>query len=212
MEQCAIRISRFAEISHNRLFLNDQCLFTAEDQSFGDFSLQAYRHFKIDYPKFHKMDNLCKLGFLTSEVLLMGMDRSVFNEDDRTALMLCNISSSLDTDVRYYEQLREGIASPAVFVYSLPNIVLGEICIRNGIKGENTFFVADTYDVATQVAYIQTLLESNVAERCIGGFVELMGESYRGLMYLAEKGNSDEEQAFNIQTIEKLLIKNEQHA
>ena len=37
---------------------------------FSDFTKDLYNQFKIDYPKFFKMDNLSKLAFLTSEILL----------------------------------------------------------------------------------------------------------------------------------------------
>ena len=39
---------------------------------------EAYRSFINDYPKFFKMDGLCKLGFIASELMIshLGEDRS----------------------------------------------------------------------------------------------------------------------------------------
>ena len=36
----------------------------------GIFQLLIYQYFELNYPKFYKMDNLSKLGWLASEVLL----------------------------------------------------------------------------------------------------------------------------------------------
>ena len=98
------------------------------------------------------MDNLCKLGWLCSEILLKkdsgepNVDQQKLLQDvpaESVCLLLCNANSSLDTDLRYFDTISQ-MASPALFVYTLPNIVIGEICIRNGFQGENMFLIRDT--------------------------------------------------------------------
>jgi hypothetical protein len=177
-------VKQYCNISTSQVSRGEESTFISGQRSFDPFILELYRSLKIDYPKFHKMDRLSKLGFLAAEVLLG--DRSVLTGIDpgRTGVILGNQSSSLDTDLRYASQLDGGIPSPAVFVYTLPNIVIGEICIRHGLKGENTFFVSREYDIAAQVSYISQLFEKNKLDACIGGWVELLGEKYEAFLYL----------------------------
>ncbi len=100
--------------------------------------------------------------------------------------------------------LLSGVASPAVFVYSLPNIVIGEICIRNGFKGENSFFISDRYDIPVQVNYINQLFKENIIDACICGWLELLGENYEAFLYLAVKNGTDELQPHQVDTINAL--------
>lgn len=84
------------------------------------------------------MDDLCKLGYVAAEYLLEGKTFAPLE----MGMLLANAASSLHTDIRHQQLIdREGdqAASPAVFVYTLPNVVSGEICIRHKIQGENTF-------------------------------------------------------------------------
>jgi hypothetical protein len=80
---------------------------------------EAYKSLELSYPKFHKMDNLSKLAFLASEMILKDEDHS------RTALVFANRSSSLDTDFKYQESINSQenyFPSPAVFVYTLTHM------------------------------------------------------------------------------------------
>jgi hypothetical protein len=79
------------------------------------------------------------------------------------------------------------VASPSLFVYTLPNIVIGEICIRNNIKGENSFFVIPEFDSRLLSFYTdQVLLQSHV-QACIAGWVNVLNDRYDVFLYLAEK-------------------------
>jgi hypothetical protein len=102
------------------------------------------------------------------------------------ALVLSNSSSSLDTDVRYLETVKTH-ASPSLFVYTLPNIVAGEICIRHGIKGESVFFVSPKFDAEWITSYVDLLLSKGKIEYCLAGWVEVMGDQADVFLYLADK-------------------------
>ncbi|HEY2583975.1 MAG TPA: hypothetical protein VGI43_19355, partial [Mucilaginibacter sp.] len=102
------------------------------------------------------MDNLSKLGWLASEILL----KDNFNPDkykpEEIGIVLTNANSSLDDDRKYYDSVKD-VPSPSLFVYTLPNIVIGEICIRNNFKGEHAFFVMDSFNgdfIMQQVNYL----------------------------------------------------------
>lgn len=104
---------------------------------------EIYNHFQIQYPKFFKMDKLCKAGFLAGELLLQNYDFDRENGKSDWGIILCNESSSDDNDQHYWQTIDKEnyYPSPSVFVYTLPNIVTGEIAIRHKIQGESSFFI-----------------------------------------------------------------------
>jgi hypothetical protein len=190
-------------ISDHVVYKNGSPLFENKDASPADFLLAVYRHFKIDYPKFYKMDNLSKLGWLTTEILLK--DSSFKNKYDPEAIgvVLSNASSSLDTDIKYYASVKE-IPSPALFVYTLPNIVIGEICIRHNFKGENAFFVFDEFNAVFIENYVSNLINNNILQSCICGWVELLGDQYRSVLFLVEKEQAGQSILFTKENINKI--------
>lgn len=110
-------------------------LFGTPVRELNSFLDAAYNQLGIEYPKFYKMDNLSKLGFLAAEMVCKNV---VISDKRSISVVLSNAQASLDTDVRYWQSTKTQ-PSPALFVYTLSNIVAGEICIRQGIKGENIF-------------------------------------------------------------------------
>ncbi|MCC2591318.1 3-oxoacyl-ACP synthase [Chryseobacterium sp. MFBS3-17] len=168
-------------IENSKIELNGNTLFTAAGTSFHDFAKAAYKHLKTDYPKFHKMDALSKLAFLAAEVLLRD------EKHKNTALVLANRSASLDTDLKYQQSINspdDYFPSPAVFVYTLPNICIGEISIRHGLQTENAFFVLDEYDETFLKKYSENLLKSGKATQVLCGWAEMFQENYKGFVYL----------------------------
>jgi len=105
---------------------------------------KLYREQVGDYPKFFKMDTACKLGFLVAELLVKEEpDRFVTRED--RAVLVFSRSGSLADDKNYAESMKD-FPSPALFVYTLPNTVTGEIAIRNKYAGETSAFVLESFD------------------------------------------------------------------
>ncbi len=103
-----------------------------------------YHTIGMQYPKFFKMDNLCKAGTLAAEMLLQKVDFDRETVKPDWAVVLMNSASSLDDDRHYQTTIQDAdnyYPSPAVFVYTLANIVTGEIAIRHKIGGESSFFV-----------------------------------------------------------------------
>lgn len=152
---------------------------------------ELYRHFAIAYPKFYKMDNLSKLGFLASEVLLSDLPQIKNYRPEEVGVVLSNANSSLDTDIRFYQTVDQ-LASPALFVYTLPNIVIGEICIRNHFNGENAFFVSEKFDPVLIEQYVNNLINNNILQSCICGWADLLKDDYEAfLMLVAKEANND---------------------
>lgn len=100
-------------------------------------------------------------------------------------VILSNASASLDTDVRYYRTVAE-MPSPALFVYTLPNIVIGEICIRHGFKGENAFFVFKAFHATFITQYVQGLFAAGLIKACVCGWVEVLDNDYDAALFLVE--------------------------
>lgn len=168
-------------IENGSITVDGEVVFQEDLPHFNDFAKAVYKKFGFDYPKFHKMDALSKLAFMASEMVLRD------EENKNTALVFANRSSSLDTDMKYQESISSAenyFPSPAVFVYTLPNICLGEISIRHQLQTENAFFVTDKLDEDFMNLYAGQLLKSGKADRVLVGWVELYGENYKGFVYL----------------------------
>lgn len=186
MNKEAIHITRSCVIREHKVYRNNTLLWEAPQQlELSDFLRAAYDHFSGQYPKFHKMDTLSKLGWLATEVLLQNAPLINYAPES-VGLILSNRSASLDTDLRYYDTIKD-IPSPALFVYTLPNIVMGEISIRHGFKGENAFFTTETFEKDGMMAYVQELFREGAVSACICGWVEVMGQQYEVMLDLVEK-------------------------
>lgn len=185
-------ISDFCLIRDKKVFKNGVELYTdIESTSLKDFAKGIYKFLDLKYPKFHKMDELCKLGFLASEVLLKEKEQV----DQDTALVLSNRASSLDTDRKHQLSIQnreDFYPSPAVFVYTLPNIIMGEISIKNKMKSENAFFVTDSFDTDFMTSYSKILMNTGKASDVICGWVDLDNDKYDVfLAFLSKKGEKE---------------------
>lgn len=180
-------ILNFCVIENNAVFFNGEKRFESEDMSFPEFIKSAYKNFEIDYPKFFKMDNLSKLAFLTAEIILREEVKPEMEND--IALVFANQSSSLDTDMKYQNSIAnkdEYFPSPAVFVYTLPNICIGEISIRHQLQSENAFFVFEEFNAEFMTQYANHILETQKAKKVLCGWVEYYQERYKAVVYLVE--------------------------
>ena len=137
------------------------------------------------------MDQLSKLGLLAAEILLKDSDHVNKYGNEDTGIVLSNTHGSLDVDLKYAATMEAG-ASPALFVYTLPNIVIGEIAIKHKFKGENAFFVFKAFNGNFMAAYVNGLFESKLVKSCICGWVDYLGEEYRAMLMLVEtSGNKN---------------------
>jgi len=149
------------------------------------------------------MDNLSKLGWLATEILLQGsFDKEKYKPAD-IGIVLSNASASLDTDIKYYETTKT-IASPALFVYTLPNIVIGEISIRHHFKGENAFFVTEQFDAEFIEQYVSNLINNNILQCCICGWVDVLDEKYNATLFLIEKDKTTNSVNFTKENLNKI--------
>ncbi|OFY83316.1 MAG: hypothetical protein A3F72_20160 [Bacteroidetes bacterium RIFCSPLOWO2_12_FULL_35_15] len=183
-------ITSFCSIKSSKVCINSHIDYSESSQvSSIDFLKSAYKHYQLAYPKFYKMDSLCKLALITSDLLLKTNKITENYNKEEIAIVIANSVSSLETDVEYQTTIDKNnyFPSPTVFVYTLPNILLGEIAIRNGIKGENTFFVFDKFDAGFMSSYINSLLNNSRAKCCITGWVDFYENKVESFLYTVEK-------------------------
>ena len=197
-----LSIISYCIIEENTIYKNGEILYKYNSNSPKCFIDEAYSQLGFSYPKFYKMDNLSKLGWLASEILLKDEQLNERYNSENIGIVLSNSNASLDADIHYAKTINE-VPSPALFVYTLPNIVIGEIAIRNGFKGENAFFVSDNFDALLLQQYAEMLFASNAVMACICGWVEVLKNEYKCVLYLVEK----EDRNLNIEFTEAHLEK-----
>ena len=152
---------------------------------------ELYRAHVGDYPKFFKMDTLSKLGFVASELLLQaeGAERFVPRED--RAVVFFNRSASLQADTAYQTTIQDPenfFPSPAAFVYTLPNIVTGEIAIRNKYYGETSFIVLPENDPQIMAQELQNAFLDPMTTSVLGGWLDCTDEHhFEAQLYLIYK-------------------------
>jgi hypothetical protein len=147
-----------------------------------------YQQLGFRYPKFFKMDGLSKLAWLAAEVLLIepaGSARYEGLEKSRIALMLATTDGCLDVDHRFKASMDE-IPSPALFVYTLPNIMLGEICIRHGFTGEQLCLTMDDFDAEEILAQLQDLVQHRGITHCLFGKVDAAAGRQEAILFWAD--------------------------
>jgi len=183
-------ITSYCYLAGNRVIVNDRLVFYQENiLTFADFIRAAYKDSQTAYPKFYKMDPIGKLGFLAAELAVKERTLAGYPAD-RIGIVFANGSSSLDTDMAHYDTIRDRKAyfpSPGVFVYTLPNIVVGEVCIRQGIKGENAFLISELFDGKLLCDYINELFDNGRIDACLCGWTEALGNKWNGLVTVVEK-------------------------
>ena len=190
-------------ISNEVVYKNELQVFENKTTELAEFLVSIYRHLNGQYPRFFKMDNLSKLGWLANEILLQNsFDKEKYSAED-VGIVLSNANSSLDNDIRYYETTKT-MASPALFVYTLPNIVIGEISIRHHFKGENAFFIFDAFDAEFIEQYVSNLINNNILQCCICGWVDVLDEKYNATLFLIEKDKSASSVNFTKENLNKI--------
>ena len=183
-------ISSFCKVRSGNIELNGITVFSEQHTQALDFMKAAYKSHQLNYPKFYKMDDLCKLAMVASELVLKNNPVTERYTASDIAIVIANNASSLEIDTEHQTTISDKnnyFPSPSVFVYTLPNILIGEIAIKNKIKGENTFFIFDKFDSRFMSSYVNSLLNTGKASCCITGWVDLYENKYDAFIYTVEK-------------------------
>ena len=180
-------ITAYCHINENSCSVNGEIVLQKNQESADSWFKQLYKELAIEYPKFYKMDMLSQAGFIGSELIKRVNSDSISNyNDDEIALLFANNTSSADTDIRFKESYQEKKSpSPSLFVYTLPNIVLGEIAIRNKWFGENMFAVLPKFTPDFFYQYGKILLTTG-SKAVLCGWLEILEGRVEVFVFLVE--------------------------
>lgn len=197
-----LRITSSVIIRNQKILRNGTIVF--ESEAIGnEFLREAYEDgLKIDYPKFYKMDVLGKLGIIATDVLLKDFDFTKYAPEE-IGIVLSNKNASIEADVNYYESAKS-YPSPALFVYTLPNIVIGEISIRYKFKAENAFFISENFDADWLHFYVNDLMQNHRLKACICGRVESVNGEHDLCLFLIESQPNKKEVTFTTENLNEI--------
>ena len=176
-------------ITPGKLEVNGEKLFQSDEKSGMPFFKDLYLKLDSNYPKFYKMDEVSKLFFLGVEQLLISGNWSP-ESGNATSIVAGTTDGCLESDKKHLANITEEPnlpASPATFVYTLPNIMLGEVCIRHGISGENTCMIMKYEDYIFLNQYANILLNEPDTAFCIAGYVNYQLGNYKCNLTLYSK-------------------------
>lgn len=200
-------IKSYCHIKNEKLSLNGKIIFQQDEVDFQSFIRSAYKNRATSYPKFFKMDNLSKLAFLGADIILKNEELN-YEAENNIALIFSNRASSLDTDRKHQQSIEDKesyFPSPSVFVYTLPNICLGEISIRHKLFSENSFFIFDHFNAEYLYLYARSLLKSEKADRVLCGWVDFDQDKYEAFLYLVERDGEIPHTISDINQLYKML-------
>lgn len=146
---------------------------------FREFIRTEYKNLGESNMKFFKMSDLCKCIYIATENLLRSFDLTKY-EPTRRAIILANSVSSLEADIEHQNIVRQHLSegpSPSIFVYTLPNVAAGEVCIKHKFQGDNTFFI-ENIDSGLAEEYARHLITDDKADIAICGWCDKLGESW----------------------------------
>lgn len=195
-----------AVIVREGIVVKDASVVFRSTETGGAFLNAAYEGLEVMYPRFYKMDLLCKTGTVAVDALLKNrIDLQRFRPEDM-GMVLSNRNASIEADVQYLEASKE-YPSPALFVYTLPNIVIGEISIRYKFKGEHAFFISETFDADWMHWYVTDLVQRNLLKVCICGWIDVIDERPEACLFLVEQAPSATGQHFTAENLRSIYNK-----
>lgn len=169
------RILTEISIDNRQVVVDGEVLLKNSNPNSNSWLSDIYKHIGMEYPKFFKMDRLCKAGSLAAELLMRKIGKSIEEVKRDWAVICCNSAGSLDDDRTYQQTIQDAgnyFPSPSVFVYTLANIVTGEIAIRHKIQGESSCYVAPKYDKDALTSIVAGVFENTSTNYVIGGWVD----------------------------------------
>ena len=181
----ALNPVRRVQISQGQVNVDGTSVFVSSQTDFHTFSREAFKSREEANMKFYKMDDLCKLGYLASAWLLDGIEYG----EEECGIVMSGKYGCLDTDIRHQQIIDsegDSSASPAVFVYTLPNVVAAEISIRHHIKGENIWFWSEDKTMSDIKKYASILAASRDLKYCIAAHIDFINGDYFAIFELLE--------------------------
>ena len=156
-----------------------------------DWLTAIYKQHVSSYPKFYKMDMLSRLAFVATEVLLQAEGKERFVDSDDRAVLMFNHSSSIKADRSYLATIADDescFPSPSVFVYTLPNMAIAEVAMRNLYHGEISLYILPERDDNTmQQVVLASLLDESTRSMITGWLDYEDNDHFEADLFIIEK-------------------------
>ena len=134
---------------------------------------EIFKKYLADGSRFFKMDLYSRLAYVGTTLLAKDALEGVNPED--VALFIFTLNGSVLADRKHlstFSNPDEFYPSPAVFINTLPNVVLGEIAVRNNIKGGTTLVMLPDRDETTIDRILEASLSATRPSVMICGWVD----------------------------------------
>ena len=138
---------------------------------------EIFKKYIADTSRFFKMDLYSRLAYVGTT--LLAKDLLDGSEPEDRALFIFTQNGSVLADRKHLSTFSDPEAffpSPAVFINTLPNVVLGEIAVRNVIKGETTLVMLPGRDDAAMDGILEATLSATRPAVMLCGWVDCAGE------------------------------------
>ena len=117
---------------------------------------EVFKKYLADGSRFFKMDLYSRLAYVGTS--LLAKDSLADYDPEDVALVIFTQNGSVLADRKHlstFSNPEEFYPSPAVFINTLPNVVLGEIAVKNNVKGETTLVLLPSRDEAAMSRIIE---------------------------------------------------------
>lgn len=138
---------------------------------------EILKKYLSDSSRFFKMDLFSRLAFVGTG--LIAKDSLDGCDPEDVALFLFTQNGSILADRKHlstFSNPEEYYPSPAVFINTLPNVVLGEISVKNTIKGETTLVMLPERDNDVIERIVGVTLSATHPSVMIYGWVDCTAE------------------------------------
>ena len=172
-KEASPRVTARVQISPQGLWVNGER--RSLRQEGAALLTEIYKTCLDDNPKFYKMDLFSRVAYLASAMLLREE-----KEVEEMPFILFNRSSSVLADRHHLRSCNgpEGFfPSPSVFVYTLPNVVMGDLAVHYGLKGETTLLILPEKDEALMERITGSVFTQTGARMMLTGWADAADET-----------------------------------
>lgn len=97
----------------------------------------------------------------------------------------------MEADLKHQELLKKRLVKPATFVYTLPNIMIGEVCIRHKIQNESLYIARYRHDAGEELQLARSLLQLDRRQFLAVGWVDALYDDFLADVTLYQMKRSD---------------------
>ena len=174
-EKSAYEVAKRLRLTPEGLWLDDQAV--PLEARGAALVTEIFKKFLADGSRFFKMDLYSRLAYVGTS--LLAKDALAACDPEDRAMVIFTENGSVLADRKHlstFSNPEEFFPSPAVFINTLPNVVLGEIAVKNDIKGETTLVLLPRRDEAAMHRIVEATTAATKPSALLCGWVDCAGE------------------------------------